>query len=253
MCTFGYDYQFKGDKENLFMCHNRMLKPHRFSMLCMLKKYGLLDETDWSLLKGHQIKNVIDSEGNIPYYIVGNVLYDEEIQNLKEEIQYFANIDVKKSKYEQDYDVDNGEWGFDWNKTFEMNHHSNSYINIVGESQFNFKDVVHITEKSIIPFHYSQFPIIVATKDHMKYMRQNFGFDYFDDLINYDFDSEPDDKKRFQMVFEEIKRLHSIKDEVISYYKTCRNKFRRNKELVLDMTKDKTDQIFFKGLINKRF
>ena len=252
MCTFGYDYQFKGDKENLFMCHNRMLKSHRFSMLCMLKKYGLLEETDWSLLKGFQMESFRTSDGVVPGWMVGNVLFDDDIKNLNEEIQYFGNIDVRKSKYEQDYDVDIGEWGFDWNKTFEMNHHSNSYINIVGESQFEFEDVVHITEKSIIPFHYSQFPIIAATHEHVKTMKGVFGFDFFDDLIDHSYDDEKDVKKRFKMIFNEILRLHKNKDEVIKFYKESRHRFKNNKEKVLEITKDKTDTVFFKNLINKK-
>ena len=252
MCTFGYDYQFKGDKENLFMCHNRMLKSHRFSMLCMLKKYGLLEETDWSLLKGHQMESFRTPDGVLPGWMVGNILFEDEIENLNEEIQYFGNIDVRKSKYERDYDVDIGEWGFDWNKTFEMNHHSNSYINIVGESQFEFEDVVHITEKSIIPFHYSQFPIIAATHEHIRTMRGVFGFDFFDDLIDHSYDDEKDVKKRFKMIFNEILRLHKNKDEVIKFYKESRHRFKNNKEKVLEITKDKTDTVFFKNLINKK-
>ena len=113
-----------------------MLKPHRFSMLCMLKKYGLLEETDWSLLKGFQMESFRTPDGVLPGWMVDNILFEDEVENLKEEIQYFGNIDVRKSKYEQDYDVDIGEWGFDWNKTFEMNHHSNSYINIVGDIRY---------------------------------------------------------------------------------------------------------------------
>jgi hypothetical protein len=218
----------------------------------MLKKYGLLEETDWSLLKGHQMESFRTPDGVLPGWMVGNILFEDEIENLNEEIQYFGNIDVRKSKYERDYDVDIGEWGFDWNKTFEMNHHSNSYINIVGESQFEFEDVVHITEKSIIPFHYSQFPIIAATHEHIRTMRGVFGFDFFDDLIDHSYDDEKDVKKRFKMIFNEILRLHKNKDEVIKFYKESRHRFKNNKEKVLEITKDKTDTVFFKNLINKK-
>ena len=41
---------FKTNKEgNLFMCHNRRIKPHRYGILCLLKKYGILNNVDWSL------------------------------------------------------------------------------------------------------------------------------------------------------------------------------------------------------------
>jgi hypothetical protein len=44
--------KYKAEKEpgSFFLCHNRSGKLHRYALLAILDKYGLLDDTDWSLI-----------------------------------------------------------------------------------------------------------------------------------------------------------------------------------------------------------
>ena len=101
--------------------------------------------------------------------------------NLNDEISYFTSLDIKKGKYETDYDgLDNRNAQDLPNepKTFE-----NSYFNITTETNF-IGDDIHITEKSFKPFFYYQFPLILGSYHHIKYFRNAYpGVDFFDDIL----------------------------------------------------------------------
>ena len=247
------EYSYKKNKKYRFMCYNRILKSHRFGILCLLKKHNLLDITDWSLLKGYDIKRLIDDNNVLAGWFLVHTFEDEQIIELLEEIRFFSQIDVKKSEYEQDYDVDINQTAFDWDKSFYMNTYSNSFINIVTESKFEHKDIVHITEKSLIPFYYSQFPIIVATQNHVKSMKEKYGLDFFDDFIDHSYDFEEDSKKRLLLILKELKRLSEISEEDMNiFYRDNKDRFMKNKDIITKITKDTTDRDYLIDLINKK-
>ena len=247
------EYFYKKNKKYRFMCYNRILKSHRFGILCLLKKYNVLDMTDWSLLKGYDIKNIIDENNVMAHWFLGNVFEDQQIMELLSEIEYFSNIDVKKSEYEEDYNVDLGQTAFDWDKSFEMNTYSNSYINIVTESKFETKDVVHITEKSLIPFYYSQLPIIVGSQFHIRSMKEKYDLDFFDDFIDHSYDEESDPRKRLLMIINEIKRLSKISQEdMLIFYRDARHRLLNNKTKITKIIHDTTDSEYLLSLINKK-
>jgi hypothetical protein len=248
----GGDFNFKPLKKYLFSCYNRILKNHRFTMLCSLKKHGILEYTDWSLLKGYMMKEMYGDKINNHFF--NNIITDSEIQEMSSEINFFSSIDVKKSEYEENLDIDSRDVNnfFDWNLSFQNNSFQHSYINIVNESQFDIDDCVHITEKSLTPFYYYQIPLIVATKDHKKIMEERYGFDFFNDLVNHSYDDEENHQIRFKMIIEEIKRLTNNKDEVMSFYRDNKNRFHYNKEIVLQIMNDDTDKKFFSKIINNR-
>jgi hypothetical protein len=47
-----YDHPFNTNKEFFFMSHCRVVKAHRYGIFMLLKKHGMLSDTDWSVLKG---------------------------------------------------------------------------------------------------------------------------------------------------------------------------------------------------------
>lgn len=252
MWNEGGDFPFKTKKKYLFNCYNRIIKNHRFTMLCSLMKHNILSDTDWSLLKGYTMKDIYGDE-KIPNHFFNNIISDSEIIDMNNEINFFANIDVKKSEYEESLKIDYKEGNiFDWNLSYGNNSFQNSYINIVNESQFDIEDCVHITEKSLTPFYYFQLPIIVATKDHKKIMESRYGFDFFDNLIDHSYDNEENHSVRFKMIVDEIKRLSLKRENVISFYRDNKNRFYRNKEIVKQIMNDDIDKIFFNKIINNR-
>ena len=243
------DVTFEPEKEFLFMVHNRALKCHRLGILCLLKKYNILDNVDWSLLRAHQIKNLITSNGFIADWFFSNVFNEETNESLKNEVDYFSNFQIKKSKYEHDYDFDKGGHKYDHNDSYKVKTYSNSYINITTETNFVSPYIIHITEKTFTPFNFYQIPIFVATYQHVKYLRDMYGFDMFDDLVNHSYDDEIDNGKRLFMIADEIRRLNENPQVVRDFYKNNEDRFIKNRNIIYEILNDKRDYNFFQSLI----
>ena len=245
------DPNFVTDKTgDFFLCHNRSPKPHRYAFLCMLKKDGILEQMDWSLLMGWYHKE--EKRHEDPNY------YSEFFPGLEkyeysEEINYFNNIDIKKSRYEEDktwFDDTTGNSQIYWNRVYARKTYEDSYVNITTESCYSPKEI-HISEKSLKAFYFFQFPIFLASYNHVKYLRERFKFDMFDDIIDHSYDNEPDNRLRMHMVIKEIKRIYENKDFFIDFYKKNEKRFMDNKQKVFDIYNAKRDYNFFKSLINK--
>jgi hypothetical protein len=214
-----------------------------------LKKNSLLEDTNWSLIP--------DYNPNAKNEFYSHIFDKQEIDSIKEEIEYFSNIKAKKNDYELDVNWIDNEGNFvknilpEWMlvPTLCVNH-ENSYINITTESQYlDENKVIHITEKSFKPFYYFQFPLILATHNHIKKMKELYDYDFFDDIINHEYDNEPNFKKRLYMFVEEIKRLNQNKEQIKEFYRNNQQRFIDNKNKVLNMLSDTSDFTFFKNLI----
>ena len=236
-------------KGKFFMCFNKGPKRHRYALLCLLKKNNLLEDINWSLIP--------DYNPNAENEFYSHIFNPQEIESIKEEIKYFLNIGIKKNDYEIDANWIDGEGNFvknilpEWMlvPTLCVNH-ENSYINITTESQYlDENKVIHITEKSFKPFYYFQFPLILATHNHIKKMKELYDYDFFDDIINHEYDNEPNFKKRLYMFVEEIKRLNQNKEQIKEFYRNNQQRFIDNKNKVLNMLSDTSDFTFFKNLI----
>lgn len=251
MVNFCDGYNFKIKKEKTFMCYNRNLTMHRLGILTALKHHNLLDETDWSFLRGNRLESMKLENGDIDSNILKSVFDDDLINETKNSLNFFKNIDVKKSEFE-DYDVDMPNGGQDWNIMFEKNPYKHSYVNIVNESQFEKDNLIHITEKTLIPFYYSQFPFIVATHHHIKKTKELYGFDFFEDFFDLSYDNEPNPQKRMRMIIDEILRVNKSKNQLMGLYQGSKKRFKYNKDIVTSLYDDKTDYNFFQSLINFR-
>jgi hypothetical protein len=245
-----FKYEFNPEKESFFMCYNRMIKSHRLSLLILLKREGILDEIDWTLLRANEIKkHFTNHDGSPSFNLVNGVLDRVDFENYKNEVSYFYELECKNSKYETEYKIDEPPYFIDFYKTYEMNPYKNSYVNIVTETNYISTDVVHITEKSLIPIYYSQIPLILANFEHNKFLRTRYDLDLFEDIIDYSYDNEKNPKKRLFMFVNEIKRLNLIKEEVILFYKKNQERFENNKKKIINILQDDTDYNFFKSLI----
>lgn len=233
-----------------FMCFNKSPKVHRYALLCMLKKNNMLDDINWSLVpswNAHPDKSFFTP-----------IFTKLQIHKYENEIEFFKNTSIKRSDFEEDKGWFN-EYQHINNKDFPlwlqipelMVNYESSYINIVTESKFLDSDNnIHISEKSFRPFFYYQLPIILASHNHIKKMKEKFGLDFYDDIINHSYDSQPNQKIRLEMFFNEIMRLNSIKEELKEFYKNNYERFETNKQKVLDILKivDK-DYYYFESLI----
>jgi hypothetical protein len=239
-------------KERFFMCFNRGPKIHRHSLLVFMLKHNLLDESNWSFIPN--FFSIYDFENYKQIFDV------DEIKNYDKEIKTLNELKLKISDHE------NTELSFDDNNEITVlnpkyknvllppeipENYINSYVNLVTETKFlDNENVIQISEKSFKPFFYYQFPMILATHHHIKAMKEKYDFDFFDDVIDHSYDNEPDQKKRFNLFVNEVKRLHDNKENLIEFYRNNQVRFEINKNKVISIMNNYSDYIFFRSLIN---
>ena len=239
-------------KERFFMCFNRGPKIHRHSLLVFMLKHNLLDESNWSFIPN--FFSIYDFENYKQIFNLDEIInYDKEIKTLNE-------LKLKISDHEKT------ELSFDDNNEITVlnpkyknvllppeipENYINSYVNLVTETKFlDNENVIQISEKSFKPFFYYQFPMILATHHHIKAMKEKYDFDFFDDVIDHSYDNEPDQKKRFKLFVNEVKRLHDNKENLIEFYRNNQLRFEINKNKVISIMNNDSDYIFFRSLIN---
>lgn len=246
----------------LFICHNKSSKPHRYATLALLHNKGIIDDVNWSLVTG-QIRPPED------YVWLHEVLPMDVVNSCEKEIKKLFSIKVKKSDYEvnKKYFSENGEIIFNKNEFPELGEaamesggllipednfsYMNSYVNIVTESQFRDDfNVIHVSEKSFRPFAYYNLPLIVGTQNHIKYMKDKYGFDFYDDLINHDYDSEKSIGSRIKMVIDEVIRLKNNKEDVIKFYEQNTHRLINNQKIISEIKNNNDDYEFFKTIMS---
>ena len=242
---YGFDYRLK---KYLFQCYNRLYKPHRFLTLSYLHHNGLLEKCDWSFLRnlGHQddYKNIELYRGD--YSLLKEIISETEIKKINKSLEFILDTKSKKSDEELHYESDRPD-GPNFTNLYTHNPFQYSYINIITESQFEWENTIHITEKSMAPFYFYQIPIIVASVNHIKKMRELYDFDWFDDIVNHDYDSEEDNQKRLQKIMQELIRLNSIEEDIISFYYNNKERFEHNKKEIQKIDNSEIDRKFFKS------
>jgi hypothetical protein len=238
-----YKIPFVEDKQFLFLCLNRRPKTHRVALLTLLKNNELLDSglIDWSLTYGLMNHPLLDSYG-YQHFIDGS--------NDKKLLHSYYEIcsKPKLSFYESDKDWFHNPDNYLHFLHIECKSYENSYINIITESHYEIKDV-HMTEKSFKPFYFYQFPIFLASYRHVEILKKEHpDLDLFEDIINYDYDLEINDKKRLNMVLDEIVRLSKLEKEIKSYYISNKDRFIKNHEYVSTYHLNKNSEKYFSNL-----
>jgi hypothetical protein len=228
-----------------FMSRNKTAKPHRLNLLFHLMMTDINDDINYSKLFTYPEEDIV------PYFLsLDNTEISEKIKSIALFNQIIKEDDYEKGKGYYDHKTCSFRT-YHENSGSELHYpelkesYENSYINIVTESLFETHDfslnAVHITEKSFRPFFYYQIQLILSTPNHIKKLKEKYDFDFFDDLINHSYDSELDDRKRFFMIIEEIKKINDRKEEIRIFYRNNQERFELNKKKLLDIALDKTE------------
>lgn len=230
-----YDITLKlENKEKLFLCKNKVGKPHRVSISAFLENF-VNDDSNYSLMHPHSYPDI--------------ELYRDSLFNEPEYSWFFPYVEkMLKSKpkntlweqHRKDFFDDSGDVFIDFAGDLNIKDYEESYINITTESVF-FEDNIHISEKSLKPFAFYQLPLIMASKGHLNVLENTYGFDMFRDLIDHGYDHEVDPIKRLFMIFDEVKRLQNKKLEVIDFYKSNKNRLIKNREIVKNIFEKNID------------
>jgi len=230
--------KFINERTYIFMCRNKKPKFHRMCTLFYLHNNGILQNTNWSFIPSDEM--------NRKSYIHYLKLFDKEDLNRNIKSANFINSIFKYDVYENTNWIDgNGDFQHqsDFDPIFlipeELESYENSYINIITESNFeNIDNIVHPTEKTFRPFYHYQIPIFVSTPNHIKYIREKYGFDMFDDLIDNSYDEIEDDRERFFKVMIEIQKLNNKGISFLyQYFRKNKHRFENNKKILLEKFK----------------
>lgn len=230
---------FSYDREYIFMCRNKKPKHHRLCTLLWLSYRNILKNVNWSLITNDEMNR------NSFIHFLKLFTQDELNQIIKH--ARFINSIFKYDVYENPRWFDsNGEFQHqeDFDPIFqipeEVESYKNSYVNIVTESNFeNIENIIHPTEKSFRPFFYYQIPIFVSSPNHVKYVKEKYGFDMFDDLVDHSYDEVTNDRERFQLAMEQIKQLNTKSNiDYYQYFRKNKHRFENNKKILLDKFKE---------------
>ena len=243
-------------KGKFFICFNKSPKKHRYSIIAALDAYGILEDTNWSFIGKFPETHYDDTK---------RFFNDDDLKKIN--FNKFKNLELKESDFEIGKNHFNSDLSVNYEGFPEINNggaasgglmlpefdyiYRESYCNIVTETLF--EDVwnsIHITEKTFRPFYFYLFPIFVATHNHVNVLREKFGFDLFDDMVDHSYDNEPNQIKRLKMIINEIIRISKNKDKFIEFYKNNQDRFEKNKQILKQLSYDDTDFFYFKSLLS---
>jgi hypothetical protein len=247
-CTFpnsdffkNFKFTEKKETNSFFICVNNKSKPHRVLLLSYLKKNNLLDKFNYSLL-GSDDNNISEKQ-------FLEILEKDEYDKINQEIKNILDNRPKLTNSENINNKDIINSGrYVYAGIVDLEDYLEPVINITTESHYTTNSV-HITEKSFKPFSMCQLPIIVATPFHIKKMKEHYGFDFFDDVIDHSYDFELNHQKRLFMIIDEIKRLYNNKEFILEFYSKNKNRLEKNRIIIQNIQKENKDYKLLKKII----
>lgn len=211
--------EFTENRNKLFLCVNKSMKPHRRYFLSLLMRDNILSETNYSALSFNHATNDRVSTFEEDCY-----------KSISDSLDKISSNGIKNTDYElfDDKKIDSA---FNFAGEINIKDYESTYINIVTESVY-FREMIHVSEKSFKPFAFYQLPIYIASPNHVKKIKEYYDLDLYDDIIDHSYDSENDDTTRMIMVLEQIKNLMKNKDLVYNYFKNNKERFYNNFEKI---------------------
>jgi hypothetical protein len=76
----------------------------------------------------------------------------------------------------------------------------------------------------------------MASENHIKKMKELYNLDFYEDVIDYSYDSVVNDEERFKLYFKEILRINDNKEMLIEFYNNNQHRFEQNKQKAIKIT-----------------
>ncbi len=226
----------ESEKKKFFLTYNKnTTKTFRIQLILWLIKNKLIDDSYVSILiknnnfnKRELDSNEIELNGLAEYYDefdkIGFNVLDWDYPNHKNDV--FSNL-----------------------KYTTKSHYADTYFNIITETSFE-NNSLNLTEKSFKAFANCHPFLIIGDMDTHKYL-QSLGFELYDELIDYSFDSMPDNQKRLNDALGQIRKVHKLGiDSIINFYKNNIEKIKKNKERFFEYSFSKMIDDTIKDLSN---
>lgn len=205
-----------------FLCYNRnSSRLHRLLLVSKLYKDDILENSKVSLYENEYFNNT--DKDHLFYNFEGlEFSYSDVVWMRKTLLEIYPlrlDFDNQQTAAQSD------------NFLSEKTHYLDTYFSLVTETSIS-NEWCFITEKCIRPM-IGLHPFIVFGNPHTLKILKNFGFKTFDKIIDESYDNEFDTKKRFDMAYEEVKKLNNIsKEELHEKYYSIIDILNHNKEMV---------------------
>lgn len=186
---------------NLFIVKNRVAKPHRVLLLNELERYNLLERNHFTMLDPFdQIDEILHevAEPEEQFYKHGKTIPDHEDHELY---------------------------------TKQPNDYKSTLIDVVAETSMvsTFR-----TEKSVWPIVYMK-PYMIMGARYINHNLQKYGFELYDELIDYSFDLLLSPRERIKAMAKELHRLSELKLDLNEQYEILKPKLERNLKTYLEL------------------
>ena len=218
-------------KNKFFLSYNKnTTKSFRIQLILWLIKNGIIDDTYVSILIKNENFNREQLRSTEPE------LYDLIEYYNKFDGMGFNILDWNYPEVKNDV--------FSNLKYTTKSHYADTLFNIISETSFE-TDSTNLTEKSFKAFANSHPFLIIGDVGSNELVR-SFGFELYDDLVDYSFDSISEKDKRLNEALKQIRNVYSIgKDGIIDWYKNNIDKieYNRNKFFTYSFSKMIDDTI----------
>lgn len=221
--TLGYKTEWINESEidkkrnKHFICLNRSSnKPHRYTLGCFFEHNNMWEKIYASFLR--------QNEGRDWLYETDNIDFDYDMATAASEFSKKIPIEVDT------YNSEDKE-SFEVARAYKKEIYLDSYIYIVTET--NFEKDIFLTEKICNPMAVLQPFILFGAFGYLKYLR-SLGFKTFNGFINESYDDEYNDKKRYLMLCNEIKRISELPlEELHNWYLSIKDILIHNRNHLL--------------------
>ena len=189
MCSNHLDFnQTYTDFDYPYICLNNKNHIHRCMLVDELTGLGLLD-------KGIVTWNKFNSRNHTPYQFK---YYDDTIRLLSDEFETKLDSFLIPNEYYK------------------------SFLHVIGEATTT---VSMVSEKTCLPILFKK-PFVVMADQYFHKRLVDLGFELYDEIIDYTFDSEPDMLKRAEAIALNVKRI--TEQNTTELYQLIKEKAQRN-------------------------
>ena len=203
-------------KKKFFLSYNKnATKTFRIQLIIWLIKNGIIDDSYVSILIKNENFNRRELEST------EDELYDLIAYCNKFERMGFNVLDWDYPNNQNDV--------FSNLKYTTKSHYSDTYFNIITETSFE-NGSLNLTEKSFKALANCHPFLIIGDVGSNRYL-ESLGFEPYNDLVDYSFDSIMDNDNRLNTVLKEIRKIYSKGEEnIIKWYGNNIEKIKKNKE-----------------------
>lgn len=242
------DEYLNSEKKKFFLSYNKnTTKPFRVQLLLWLMKTGIIDDSYVSILikNGNFDRNRLRSDKDELYDLIAWFNQFEQ--------KGFNVLDWDYPNHQNDV--------FSSLKYTTKSHYSDTLFNIITETTCDANSL-NLTEKSFKGIANCHPYLVIGDVNTHKHIK-DLGFELYEDLIDYSFDSINDSEIRLNSALKEVKRIYNIGGSgILEWYKKNIDKIEHNKikffeykfsdmikETILDLKKQFSSTESYKNII----